>query len=262
VKIGDLTRAQIKRWHSSLKHKPYDGNRALAYLRKALALAHREWELRADNPASGVKMFEEKRRERFFSDAELARIGETLAALEAESGHVPGCFTAVRLLALTGMRLGEVLGLRWEYIDSAEACARLPDAKAGARTVPLGASVLAFLSGLHCSGEYVCEAVDPTKPLHLKTFRRFWKKLNDQAGLANARPHDFRHTAGTYVAQGGANAFTVRDILGHKTMAMTGRYVAKSIDPLRAATDQFSSRVAAAMEGRPSAEIVPLKKAR
>ncbi len=40
---------------------------------------------------------------------------------------------------------------------------------------------------------------------------------------------------GTYAAQAGLNAFMVRDLLGHKTMAMTGRYVEKATEPLRAA---------------------------
>ncbi len=46
--------------------------------------------------------------------------------------------------------------------------------------------------------------------------------------------HDFRHTMGTYAAQAGLNAFMVRDLLGHKTMALTGRYVEKAVDPLHA----------------------------
>ncbi len=52
----------------------------------------------------------------------------------------------------------------------------------------------------------------------------------------------------------------VRDLLGHKTMAMTGRYVEKATEPLRAAADAVSGRVAAAMNGRQEAAIVQLKK--
>jgi integrase len=259
IKISDLTRAHIKRWHSGLSRKPYDGNRALAYLRKALSLAANDWELRPDNPALGIKMFPEAPRERFFSDAELSQIGATMRELQAEGGYAPGCFTAVRLLALTGMRLGEVLGLRWPQIDFEAGCARLTDAKTGARVVPLGAPVLAYLADLPRGGDYLCEAIDPTKPLHLKTFRRFWTRLRDRSGIEDARPHDFRHTAGTYTAQSGANAFVVRDVLGHKSLAMSGRYVGRSIDPLRTATDHFSNRVAAAMGGKPSADVVTLK---
>ena len=51
----------------------------------------------------------------------------------------------------------------------------------------------------------------------------------------------------------------VRDLLGHKTMAMTGRYVSRHVDPLRAAADAISGQIAAAME-RPPAEVVDLPK--
>ncbi len=52
----------------------------------------------------------------------------------------------------------------------------------------------------------------------------------------------------------------VRDLLGHKTMAMTGRYVEKATEPLRAAADAVAGRVAAAMNGRQEAEVVELPK--
>ena len=61
-------------------------------------------------------------------------------------------------------------------------------------------------------------------------------------------------------AQAGLNAFMVRDLLGHKTMAMTGRYVEKATEPLRAAADAVSGRVAAAMNGGQEAEVVELPK--
>jgi len=54
-RIGDLTRADIKRWHSRMAASPYRANRCLAVLRKMLSLAHREWELRDDNPAIAGK---------------------------------------------------------------------------------------------------------------------------------------------------------------------------------------------------------------
>ena len=73
----------------------------------------------------------------------------------------------------------------------------------------------------------------------------------------DGRLHDFRHTAGTFAALSGANAFMVRDLLGHKTMAMTSRYVERAADLTRATADSVSSRVAAALDGR-SAEVTRL----
>jgi hypothetical protein len=50
-------------------------------------------------------------------------------------------------------------------------------------------------------------------------------------------------TTGTYAGAAGLNAFIVRDLLGHKTLAMTGRYVSRHADPLRAAADAVSGQI-------------------
>jgi integrase len=75
----------------------------------------------------------------------------------------------------------------------------------------------------------------------------------------DVRLHDLRHTVGTYAGQSGANAFLVRDLLRHKNLAMTGRYVNRSDDPVRTLSDQVGERISAAMAGRPAVEVVSLK---
>ncbi len=119
---------------------------------------------------------------------------------------------------------------------------------------------MALLAGLERAGEYVCHGTDPGEPVTTNLMQDAWRRLRDKAGLPDGRLHDFRHTTGTYAAQAGLNAFMVRDLLGHKTMAMTGRYVEKATEPLRAAADAVSGRVAAAMNGGQEAEVVELRK--
>ena len=78
-----------------------------------------------------------------------------------------------------------------------------------------------------------------------------------RAVLEDVRLHDLRHTVGTYAAQAGANAFLVRDKLGYKTLAVTGRYVGRAADPLRVLSDTVEGRIAAALDGKPG-EVFPL----
>lgn len=250
-RIGSLARSDIVKWHASYSDRPYYGNRALAYLRKALSLASKDWELRPDNPALGIRMFPEAKRERFFSEDELGRIGAALVALEAED-ESPAPIRAIRLLALTGMRLGEVLALEWTWLHPDQGCFLLPDdaAKAGARAVALGKPALDYLASLDRTAPFICFGSDPKTPLSEGAFYRVWRLVRDRAKLKDARPHDFRHTMGTYTAQTGANAFQVRDILGHKTLAMTGRYVERHVDPLRITATAVSSRVEDALSGK------------
>jgi integrase len=262
-RLSALMRADVKAWHTALRSSPYAANRALAVLRKMFSLAVKDWELMSVNPALGVKMFREIKRERFASDDDLARIGRWLLDAEKARAVRPGFALAVRLLALTGMRLGEVLTLEWSAVDIEGGVIRLADAnaKAGARVVALGAPACALLAALETRGRFVVTGDDLTSPLPRTAFRAGWRDLRAGTGLADLRPHDLRHTAGTFAAQSGANAFLVRDLLGHKTLAMTGRYVERATDPLRAVADQVAGRVAAAMDGQ-KAPVVSLDRRR
>jgi integrase len=80
------------------------------------------------------------------------------------------------------------------------------------------------------------------------------------AQIEDVRVHDLRHTVGTYAGQSGANAFFVRDLLRHKNLVMTGRYVNRADSPARTLSNQVGERIAAAMAEWPLAEVVPLKK--
>jgi integrase len=85
-------------------------------------------------------------------------------------------------------------------------------------------------------------------------------RLRERAGIRGGRLHDLRHSVGTFAALTGANAFVVRDLLGHKTLAMTGRHVERAADMVRTTADAVSNRVAAALNAgtTASAEVVKL----
>jgi integrase len=116
----------------------------------------------------------------------------------------------------------------------------------------------------------------PDRPITVNMIERAWigdkaqprrrKKarpgIRDRAGVPDLRIHDLRHGVGTYAGAAGMNAFVIRDLLGHKTMAMTGRYVSRHVDPLRAAADAVSGQIAAALAG-PAGDVVqmPMPKA-
>lgn len=266
LKLTDLTKARVKAWHSGLWETPYEANRALAYFSAVCGIAVKEWDLLPANPCIGVSRYAERKRERFLSDEELARLGVALRELEAEGVSRP-CIALARILILTGVRRGEALALRWEWIDWAEEVARLPDSKSGdARIIALNVHALAELRRLKSDAEaerderranreewpepiFVFPGFTPEEPLSPWVFRNVWEKVVERAGIPNVRPHDLRHTSGTYAAQAGFNAFMIRDHLGHKTLSMTGRYVERSTAPLHAVQKSVGARVGAALYG-------------
>ncbi len=257
MRAADVTRADVMKFHLSMKAIPYAANRTLSVLSKMMGLAE-DWGMRPEgrNPCRRVKRFPEKVRERFLSEAELGCLGAALTEAEREGTVQPAVLRAIWLLALTGCRLSEVLGLRWDDVDFETGGLRIQDAKSGDRTHAIGGPALAFLDPLPKDGG---SSWVVGKRVSVWLMEDNWRRIRDRAGLNDCRMHDLRHTVGTYAGQTGVNAFLVRDKLGHKTLAMTGRYVEKDGDPLRSLSDRVERRIASAMRGD-SAEVVPLKR--
>jgi integrase len=83
---------------------------------------------------------------RFLSEAELAKLADALAAMEAEHRLSPTATAAIRLLLPSGCRKSEILSLRWEWADVERGVLRLPDSKTGAKVVPLAAAAVKLLA--------------------------------------------------------------------------------------------------------------------
>lgn len=246
-----VTRGDISALHHKLKDTPRQANLALAVLSKMFSLAE-VWGFRPDfsNPCHLVERYKENARDRFLSNSEVERLGLTLAQMEADFAINESVANTVRLLLLTGCRLGEVRALRWNDVDLDTGALRIRDTKNGTpRAHPVGALAMAFLAELPRTSEWVFPAVtDAQKCLPEATVENGWKRIRERAGLDGVHIHDLRHTVGTYAGQTNANAFMVRDKLGQKTLAMTGRYVNKDADPLRELSDKIEGRIMAAMK--------------
>ena len=89
--------------------------------------------------------------------------------------------------------------------------------------------------------------LDAKRPLSKTAIEAAWQRIRAVAKFEDVRLHDLRHTVGTYAGQSGANAFLVRDLLRHKNLSMTGRYVNRADDPVRTLSDQVGERIAAGL---------------
>src|SRR5262249_15737522 len=145
-RVTEVTRADVAKLHHDMRHIPYDANRCLEIVSKMFNLAEM-WGLRPDgtNPRKHISKYPEEKRERFLSAAELKRVGEVLREIEEEGIELQSAVLAIRLLVLTGCRLGEIMRLKWEYVDFHSGAFRLPDSKTGAKTVHLGRNAIEVL---------------------------------------------------------------------------------------------------------------------
>ena len=255
--VTEVSRADVARLHHSMRATPGAANRVLALLSKLMNLAEK-WELRPDgsNPCRHVERNPEHKLERFLSEVELARLGDALAEAVAEGLASPAAVSAIRLLALTGMRLGEVLSLRWGYLDEERSELRLPDSKTGPRPIPLNPPALQLLGGLERHGEWVF----PGQGLgqHLTTLRKPWVRIRARAGLQDVRLHDLRHTYASVGVGAQMGLPVIGALLGHTQASTTQRYAHLSDHPLRKATDAIGARIAGALDGRQDAEVTDI----
>ncbi len=249
-KIADVTRADIARLHHAGRESPYQANRVLAVLSKMFNLAE-AWGLRPDgsNPCRHVERNPELGRERMLSAAELARLGDALAAYEG-SPYVPG---AVKLLLFTGARLSEVLGLRWDYVDFERGEARLPDSKTGAKTLHLPPPALAVLATLPRVDGNPFVIVGQVGGAALVNLEKPWRAIRAAADLPDVRLHDLRHAFASAGAASGNSLLMIGKLLGHAQAATTAKYAHLAADPVKAAAASISGTLAAALGGRSSA---------
>jgi integrase len=245
-KVADVTRADVTKLHHVNRKAPYQANRVLAVLSKMFNLAER-WGLRPDgsNPCRHVEKFTERKRERMLSPAELARLGDALAGY----GGSPYAVAAVKLLVFTGARLGEVLGLRWEWIDFERGEARLPDSKTGAKTLHLPPPALAVLTGLPRLSDNPYVVVGAKPGASMVNLEKPWRVIRRAAGLGDVRLHDLRHAFASVAASSGMGLPIIGKMLGHSDPATTARYAHLASDPVKAAAAAVAGKVAAAMGG-------------
>ncbi len=246
-KVSDITRTDISDFHYSMRETPYQANRTFEVLRKMFNLAER-WGYRTDgtNPCRHVEKYKEKKRERFLSKQELARLEQTLNEAEA-NGEMPSAILAIRLLLLTGARLSEILTLKWDYIDFELGFLSLPDSKTGAKLIPLPTHAIKLLTKAPRieQNPYVCFGVKTGS--YLIGLQKIWGRIRSKAGIEEVRLHDLRHSFASIAAAAGLSLPLIGALLGHSQAQTTKRYAHLAIDPLKAATEEVAKRIDAAM---------------
>ena len=214
------------------------------------------------NPARGVKRYQDTRRERFLSPAEMARLGDVLSAMEDGGGdarHV----AIIRLLALTGARKNEIAHLRWSEVDSHEEVLRLADSKTGAKVIPLGAAAIQVIDDWRTrqagdNSPYLFhDHRDPEKPVGNLDWA--WVGMRERAGLSGVRIHDLRHSFASAGLRSGQGLAIIGKLLGHGHVVTTARYAHLADDPVKAAAHRISDVVSAEMTGR-SADVEQLRR--
>jgi integrase len=280
-RMVEIKRSDIARFHSALTDRPFAANRCLALLSSIWNWAARRDELSlADNPVRGIERNPERGRERYLSSDEFRRLGESLRlaettglpwnvdATKANSKHLPKtrrtvvdpfAVAAIRLLIFTGARLREVLFARWDQVDFDRGIIHLPDSKTGRKPIYLSAAALQVLANLpRIEGNpHIIPGEKPGAPR--SDLKRPWSAITQAAGLDGVRIHDLRHSFASFGAAASMGLPIIGKLLGHSQPATTARYSHLDADPLRRAADAIAGTIAAALDNKPVADVVPLQ---
>ena len=216
--------------------KPVSINRELAILKSMFNRAI-EWDMLSNNPAKSVKNFPaDDKRVRFLTIEEINRL------LSVCSGYLSG----IVVLALnTGMRKGEILGLRWENVDSENSVIYIPSSLSKnkcRREIPMNAFVKKTLKELkkYATSPYVFCKADGSP---LGSIRKSYATALEKANIKDFRFHDLRHTFCSQLVKGGTDIYTVMELAGHKSIKMTMRYAHLTPNQKNIAVEALSSRM-------------------
>lgn len=199
-----------------------------ALIRRTLNQAIK-WNLLATNPCSRVtppKVIKKP--------FETLTEGEARQFLAAVANHR---FYPLYVLALTtGMRRGEVLGLRWEDVDFKNKSLSIvqtvqaingqiriapPKTSGSKRTIHLSEYALSVLKEYNTGGMGLIVTTASGKPVSPRNLVRHFKLMLEREGLPNIRFHDLRHTAATFLLKENVHPKVVQEMLGHSSIQIT-----------------------------------------
>ncbi len=228
-KLSEISQIDIEKLKKTMKDAnkaPKTINYAIDVIRMAFNMAIR-WGYADKNPAIGVKRpRQDNRRVRFLTRTEAD------ALLQECKKRSRQLFKIVSLSLYTGMRFGEIANLKWQDVDLENKIIYIKDPKNATnrtayiipqvedifRNRPQGTpDEIVFKDRKGNKREYVSKA-----------FARAVKALGLNDGITDKRNkvvfHTLRHTFASWLAMQGTPIYTIKELMGHKTLAMTERY--------------------------------------
>ena len=241
VQLTKLTPLHVQRMCGDLADtiSPQRANKCRRVLSTALNQAVR-WQLIVRNPCDAVKPFSVEKQ-----DMQIWNAEEATRFIDTARPH--RLFAAFYLAMSTGLRRGELLGLRWQDVEGSSLVVRqslidqrgrimmsTPKTKRGARRVALSPDVMDVLEGHRKRQEAERKHLGTAWPdtnfvftsktgtcLQPRSFSRTWHLLQERAGVRHVRLHDLRHLHASLAVRNGMNAKVLADRLGHAKASFT-----------------------------------------
>lgn len=256
VPVDELSGRDIKVWLRSVAEKhPISANRLQAILSSMYSHATEpDQGYTTNHPLKGMKKIsEERQREPDYSNDDIRSLWE---AFEEQAEPLQ---SLLKMLLLTGQRLGETRRMKWADIDPNRGIWIIPkeETKGGrTHTVPLSKTIIDILENVHVlTGRSDYVFLSPMKENEpLAHFAGAVKRIRKHEGLEDFRIHDLRHIAITGMISLGIDMVHVGKTVAHKGLGkeyvITSRYAHyEYLDEKKAALNKWANHLQAVIEG-------------
>lgn len=245
MRLTDIRQQDVAAWLAELRNEGL----AFATIEKTRIFMNRSFQLGAQweipgadrNPIKGVPRAKfSNARETYINAEEAARLVKA-----AEKSRNKQLAAIIRLLLLLGMRVSELLSMRWENVDTAKRTLFIPTSKTGrSRRLPLPQAAIDIIDAQPRPDGAVYLFPNPRNPKkHLTTIKHGWQAVREEAGMKSLRIHDLRHSAASAWINNGVGLHTVGKLLGHASVASSARYSHIGDDTLMAAVEAGAAKL-------------------
>ena len=215
--------------------------------------------VRADNPVREVKRYAYRKRKVVLTPDQYRALGLALEEAEGE-GENRRAVAAVRLIALTGCRRGEVAYLQRDEVDERARCFRLPDTKEHESIRPIGEPAFAVIRELRFNSVSLFVLPSEDDEGAYGGLPKAWRRIRARAEcLDGLTLHGLRHAFASVANELGYTEATRAALLGHTgSRSQTGDYTHHLDAVLVAAADRVARQIHAMMTGQ-SGDVLTLK---
>lgn len=256
VNVGDVRPATVKGYlvecqrergnsPSSLNHKLQNLRVFFNYMQQAELVDAKT------NPTKTVKPVKAPTNVEVFTDQQIKQMLGYFQRMKGRDKTLYAYrdYAMIVVLLGTGMRLGELVSLRWDGVDFVNQVVTVVGKKRQQSSIPMTAKLRKELSEYRVfvdetfkkRPEYVFTDRDGAKMTE-NGVKCIFKRLKEVMNFDGVRlsAHTFRHTFASRMVKAGADAFTVQKMLRHTALTMTMRYVNLFGTALKEQNDKFN----------------------
>jgi integrase len=236
--IDEIADSDISRFISKQNVKPGTVNRKLDTLSALMRRAGDRWGVEISPiRISKHKLVAPEARTTWITVEQANKL------IDASAPHLKPC---IRFALLTGLRLSNIIGLKWEQVDMKSRIirSRVKSKKPGGKLLETAISdeLLSLLieQKPQKTGHVFVRRFKKRKPQPIKQFRNSFKSACKKAGLVDFRFHDLRHTAASWMVQNKVPLDVVQKVLGHSKITQTQKYAHREASAVAEALNTLS----------------------